>query len=347
MLKSPFAQFTGYGADGVGIARAFAELGWNVHISPLSVMVPMPSDIVPLFGKKPDPPFDLFINHFDPTQLKLTHGERQASRVALGWTMWEWKSFDFVAPETHEFMKFETRLFDAVVAYDPVTAAALEPEIDVPVWVQQGGFEPEKWPMQTGRDWSGTFKFCMVAHMNPRKNPFLAIEAFDELKQEHGDAFDAELHLKTLTQYFHPTMEQVYDGLKIHYEYFEHKQMIDFYNDMHCLISTSHGEGKNMPALEAMSTGIPVIAPAFGGHTMWQHPSYSYQLGYKEGEMFGATCAIPDKEHLKKLMWHAYTHRDEVKSMGAIASQSIAASHSWKHVVERLLDKISDAGLAI
>ena len=62
----------------------------------------------------------------------------------------------------------------------------------------QGGFSPEVWQPPVERDWTGDwFGFCMVGQLHDRKDPFLAIEAFRELRQERGTDFEgAELHLK-------------------------------------------------------------------------------------------------------------------------------------------------------
>jgi hypothetical protein len=47
--------------------------------------VPIPRDLLPLFGRELRPPFDLLINHWDPAHLGITREARAASRVAVAW----------------------------------------------------------------------------------------------------------------------------------------------------------------------------------------------------------------------------------------------------------------------
>src|SRR5882724_3081623 len=91
LLKSPlpFSMFSGYGTDGFGLLRALHEWGCEVYPQPTWVDVPIPRDLLPLFGRELRPPFDLLINHWDPAHLGITRGARQCSRVAVAWTMWE------------------------------------------------------------------------------------------------------------------------------------------------------------------------------------------------------------------------------------------------------------------
>lgn len=348
LVAGPVSTLTGYGNDLCGMATSFVNTGWDVHMYPTSLAVPISPLIANLLTKEPAPPYELVIVHTDPSQLHVSPGLKNAGKLIVGWTMWEWLSLDNMEPELRETIPERLKDFDAIVTYDPVSKQAMDPVTPkgMPTFVQQGGYEPDDWKY-VNRDWQSTFRYCMVAQMNPRKNPFIVIEAFSELKQEHGDAFNAELHLKTLTQYFHPSMEQAYPGLKIHYAYYPLPQMRHFYSDKHVLISSSHGEGKNMPALEAMSTGMVSLCTSFGGHTVWQHPSYSLGIDYVEGEIFGARAAIPSKDDLKAKMWWLYTHREEARQMGYVASQAIPQQCSWTNVLSRLLDKLRAEGLTI
>lgn len=51
--------------------------------------VPVPPDLMPLFGKTLAGPFDLTICHWDPPHLEITRQAREATRLAVAWTMWE------------------------------------------------------------------------------------------------------------------------------------------------------------------------------------------------------------------------------------------------------------------
>jgi hypothetical protein len=45
---------------------------------------------------------------------------------------------------------------------------------------------------------------------------------------------------------------------------------------------------------------------------------------------------------MKEFMWHAFTHRDEVKQKAELASNIIPQMCDWSVVIERFFDRIRD-----
>ena len=182
----------------------------------------------------------------------------------------------------------------------------------------------------------------MAGRLHNRKNPWAAIRAFRALKQEHGDAFDAELHLKTTLENIPKQVEEWTPGIHVHYEWWPHERMRQFYESLHCYLAPSVGEGKNLPALEAQTAGVPVIGTLFGGHTGWMSPAFSYSVRFEIKEMNSAgPGAEADEEHLAELMWRVYTDRAEAKQKGEIAARTIPVSMSWRSVMLRLIDLLN------
>jgi glycosyltransferase involved in cell wall biosynthesis len=222
LVKSPFSIMSGYGNDGFGILRALSEWGCDVYAQPTWLDVPIPRDLMPVFGKELRPPFDLLINHWDPAHLSITREARGCSRVAVAWTMWEFAGgpgpqpcrrhlrnpaadcppasecprcrpgpVSGLVPHCKGRTKMASALkwFDLVLGYDPVSLDALSPFIPPKVasGILQGGFDAREWKFRE-RDWSaepGTrFGFLMHGALNARKAPWTAIEAFNQLKFE-------------------------------------------------------------------------------------------------------------------------------------------------------------------
>jgi glycosyltransferase involved in cell wall biosynthesis len=344
LLKAPVNPHSGYGNDGIGIALALRQAGCDVYLDPTSVQAPLPPDVAQLLTKRLEPPFDLLLHHVDPAQLGLSEGERRSASTTLAWTMWEMSTLDNCSGRSK--IRKNLKGYDLVVGYDAVSTGALDPYVSTNAATVQGGFWPKLWPQDSRRNFQHpTLKFCMAGALGPRKDPFVAIDAFRELREEHPDV-DIALSLKTVSPGLHSKMQDWIPGLQIYYETWPEDMMRDFYASHHVLIATSRGEGKNMPALEFMSTGGPVIATNWGGHTQWLSPALGYPLSYSLGPVNpnvpNCLWAKADKDHLKQLMLHAYRHRDELARKGETAARLIPEMCSWPKAIDRLMQKVGE-----
>ena len=199
LVAVPLSVYSGYGNDGIGLIMALLRKGIDVRVRPTHVDPPLPKEIAHLLTQELEPPFDLYLNHVDPLQLKQTDHNAEHATMSVGWTMWEMTSLANAEPEDVANIPENTEPFDLVLGYDPVSVQALSTVLPVEkLGMLQGGFTPDIWKPPVERDWTGDrFGFCMVGQLHDRKDPFTAIEAFRELKQEKGEAFEgAELHLK-------------------------------------------------------------------------------------------------------------------------------------------------------
>lgn len=361
LIKSPFSQFSGYGNDGYGLARALHRWGCDVYLQPMWVDSPIPRDLLPLFGKELRAPFDLLINHWDPEHLGITPEARQCSRVAVAWTMWEFaggpgrngKPVSGLVPHCpkRSTLAWRFKWFDLVLGYDQVSLDALEPYIPRAVnrGILQGGFDAGEWK-KTERDWfSERFGFIMHGALNDRKCPWTAIEAFQALKFEKGDDFEGAtlaLHTNAPGKLF-PELNEPFKATKIRVfiDAFDRPTLDDFYGAGHCLLAPSRGEGKNLPALEFQATGGVVAGTNFGGHTQWMRGDYAYPLDYDLAPTFpdkpwGAHDARVSVGHLKDVIWHIYTHRAEAREKGELAARIIPQMCDWSVVVENLFRRI-------
>jgi len=346
LIKAPLSPFTGYGNDGIGMAQAFIRAGADVYVEPTVIQSPVPQDVANLLTKRLEQPFDLYINHVDPMILEGSDDHRLASRMMIGWTMWEFS--DFGNMEGTEDLRKRIKNFDAVVGYDQITVDGFEPYYDGPRLAIQGGYDPDNWP-ELERDWDEeNFYFCMVGMLGQRKNPFAAVRAFSELKEEHEDFNKhARLSLKTMQPgVLHSKMEEVYPGLRIYYDVWSEDVLLQFYKSQHVLLAPSRGEGKNMPALEFQSTGGVVVASDWGGHQQWLNPEYNYPVKVDlvplDAQHPDTLWAEVDIEDLKRIMLHLFRNRNEAKEKGKMAASVIPAMASWDKVIERLMANLQE-----
>ncbi len=347
LLNAPLNKFSGYGNDGIDLAKALLSAGVDLYLQPTYTAAPLPKEIALLLTKQLDGPFDLAIQHVDPGQMNIDRALREASDVVVGMTMWEYTSLDNL--KGRSTLRTRLKPFDALLSYDKVTEDAFKPYLTKKTAsaVLQGGYNPGTWDY-VERDWHGDrFGFCMVGQLHDRKDPFLAVQAFHELKNEFPKDFEgAELHLKTNIPTLHPAMEQMCPKLRIHSAVWPTEILKKFYESQHVLLAPSRGEGKNLPALEFQTTGGAVIATNWGGMANWLSPLYAYPLDYSLAPVMPTlpNCkqARASKDHLKELMMHVYKNRDEVKQKGYLASQTLPAMCSWDSVAEKMFLKLSE-----
>lgn len=353
LLRSPFSSYSGYGGDGIGLAQALMRRGADVYLQATHVDAPLPQDVANLLTKELKAPFDLYINHVDPGALGCSDGVAANADMCVAWTMWEYSSLGNLSEDSRKTLRSRLENFDAFVGYSDVDPDCFRPYYDGPIFVQQGGFDPSGWPLATDRDWDcPEFRFCMIGVLSERKDPWRAIDAF-RLAKSMDPQFDrwARLSLKTTAPGLHHKIEDLfrqedpvtgeeYTSVRIFYDIWPTELVKKFYEVQHVLLSPSRGEGKNVPALEFMSTGGAVIATNWAGHTQWLDPAYAYPLDYTlepessdHPNVFNARASV---QHLAELMVYTFQHRDEVREKGRLAADIIPKAHSWDAIVEKL-----------
>jgi glycosyltransferase involved in cell wall biosynthesis len=343
VVQAPVSEVTGYGKDGIGIVRALQRCGVEVYLFPTEVITPLPKDIAGLLLRPPNPPYDILIQHVEPKQLSIDPDLRRQTNIAIAWSMWEWNSFERL--ENKDTLTDRLKEFDLVLGYSHNTVEAFNKTCGDALrndpQLLQGGYDSQKWSYQA-RNWTGVpFTYFMLGKLGSRKNSELAIQAFTELKEEHND-FHARLNLKTYASEL-DHLENYHPDINIYTGTFSHEGMKKFYSDQHVLLAPSHGEGKNLPALEFMTTGGVVIGASWAGHRGWMSPEYSYPvryelIPYEDDE--NTAWAQPDKEHFKEQMLHVYNNRGEARQKGLIASSVIPQMLDWDSVIDKLFMRI-------
>jgi hypothetical protein len=138
----------------------------------------------------------------------------------------------------------------------------------------------------------------------------------------------------------------------VHTGLWSRPELEDLYASAHVLLAPSRHEGLNLPTLEFQATGGVVIATDWGGHKTWLDSAYSYPLEFtlqpsppaRGGPE--AQEAQASKQHLKELMWHLYTHRDEARDKGRRAAEVVPVRCSWATALDRLFGAVAETGPA-
>lgn len=119
------------------------------------------------------------------------------------------------------------------------------------------------------------------------------------------------------------------------------------YKAVDAYVMPSRGEGWGRPLMEAMAMGLPTIGTGWSGNTEFMNARNSWLVDYQLVEVpeaalrevpnfRGHRWAEPSADHLRALMRHVFTHREEARAKGAHARQEIL-THFDRQAVARLI----------
>lgn len=239
--------------------------------------------------------------------------------------------------------------------------------VNKPIHVIPHGYDPEVFhPKETTRD-NDTFRFLFVGGWKDgerdRKGLDVLMRAFaEEFKPDekvdlivkingaYGDLRQIEYNLHALNL---PPKEQRRNiqvtFFKDDQQEYTDKDIAELYHISDCFVMPSKGEAFGLPVLEAMACGIPAIVTGYGGQLDFVNHENGYIINVESmepatGEFFlyeQAQWAKPNKEHLRRLLRHAFEHQDEVKQKGKKALET-AQNYTWKKSAEKLLKLIKN-----
>jgi len=211
----------------------------------------------------------------------------------------------------------------------------------VPLGVDTDRFNPHVLPLLPK---SNRYTFLCVCEMGERKNVHLLMRAF---QAEFNKSEPVQLILKISNN--DPTMNverelKQYDlrnVILLTQEYNTH-QMPSLFRSADCFVMPSSGEGWGLPYAEAMACGLPTIGTAWSANTDFMNNDNSYLIRVERIVPAIARCplyagfnwALPDVEHMRKLLRHVYENQEEAKAKGMRASKFILEKYSLAKTAE-------------
>jgi glycosyltransferase involved in cell wall biosynthesis len=109
-----------------------------------------------------------------------------------------------------------------------------------------------------------------------------------------------------------------------------------------CYVAPYRAEGFNLPVLEAMACGIPVICTSGGPTDEFTDPAFAERIRSvvvrkRLSDTESGDALAPDPDHLVELMRDAARNRGRVREQGALAARHARDNFDWDTVTERLL----------
>ena len=199
----------------------------------------------------------------------------------------------------------------------------------------------------------------------PKKFTFICNKGFRNLEDRGGiqyairayfeeftKADNIEMQIKINPVYGIPDIVQIVDSLKINEDnailkintsQLPYDDLVNLYNLGHVFVSPTRAEAFNMPCIEAMACGLPVITTNFGGQTEYVNNDNGWVIGGElkevehELEYEGIKWLTPSIPELRKAMRTAYTAdlKDKINK-----SLEVAREWTWDNSAKKLIDLV-------
>lgn len=260
------------------------------------------------------------------------------AEIVVLYTMWE----TTIAPPYH----IEEINNAATMIYVPCrenVRVARESGIEVPAKVLVHGVDARRFPyLERPRDGSEPYTFGTNGVFNRRKGIDALIRAFQE---EFLPGEPVRLVLKNTWRAYRGDIPDDPRIVPLH-GFRRGDDLLDFLRELDAYVLPSRGEGFGLTGIEAMATGLPLIATNWSGPAEYLDPADSYPLRYTledtGGEWFGdrrqwGYWAEPDIAHLRQLMRHLFEHREEGIEKGRQASARVHRDWTWQRVAQQVI----------
>ena len=119
--------------------------------------------------------------------------------------------------------------------------------------------------------------------------------------------------------------------------------MNELYNQCDVFVSPTRAEAFNIPCIEAMACGKPVITTDFGGQTDFVNNKNGWLLGYKlnqvthEIEYESCMWATPDIKDLRSKLRGCFENKDDCERKGLISLED-AKKYTWENTAKMVLN---------
>jgi len=173
--------------------------------------------------------------------------------------------------------------------------------------------------------------------------------------EEFTDKDDVEMLLKINPAYGIDKVQALIDQiaprkqglplLNLNMDNMPYDKLVDLYNKCNVFVSPTRAEAYNLPCIEAMACGLPVITTDFGGQTDFCNKDNGWIVGGKLVEVKhelmyeGTKWLTPNVADLRKAMREAYENRELVTEKSKKALNT-ARSNGWDRSAQLIVDLI-------
>ena len=217
--------------------------------------------------------------------------------------------------------------------------------IRTPIKVLRHGIDPQRFPYLS-RSRRNCFTFGSFGDLTPRKGIDVLIRAFQ-------DEFSPEQPVRLLLNSSDGTLPHEVSDPRIEFTsgVMDHASLLEFLRQMDAFVLPSRGEGFGLCGIEAMSTGLPLIATNWGGPAEYLDSDDGYPLSYRlvpaegaasHGVRYFGQWAEPDYEHLRYLLRWVYERPEEAAAKGRMAAARVHKEWTWDRAAVQMCKDLDD-----
>lgn len=204
--------------------------------------------------------------------------------------------------------------------------------------------------------WDG-FVFLTIGSMTHNKGLDLTLRAFAILLERQPDAvmfikgLDAlygsrDKLLANMRGLTDAQKERIRPRLRYEGRSLSFRTMALLYQAADAYVSPYRGEGFNMPVLEAVACGLPVICTAGGATDDFTTPNFALRIDsriepftpYPQAPDVTGWALQPDADHLLSLMTQVVETPEFCRQARQAGPAFVANGFTWRHVIDRLLE---------
>jgi len=187
--------------------------------------------------------------------------------------------------------------------------------IQIPLGVDSQVFHP-------GPPHDGPFRILYVGRLELLKGVQYLLQAFSELRLPGGELWLVGPVLPEMG----PILTR-YGGRQVRIVgEVPHAELPEYYRGADVLVFASVNDAFGLVILEALASGLPVIATEHSGGP-----------DVIEDKVHGFVIPIRDMNALKERLRYLFDHRDEARAMGMAGRERVLTGFTWDHYAKRLL----------
>lgn len=189
------------------------------------------------------------------------------------------------------------------------------------------------------------FRFLSIGKMEPRKNSTVLVKAF----QKAFTTENVELIIKTRERFVPPQIRQEAlndKRIRIVERTVTEKELLLLFNNCHCFVYPSRGEGFSFPPRNAIATGMPTIVTDWSalaeipGAIKVKPQSFSpmYPCGFSYGREKELLMADISVDNLAETMYYVYNNYSACCELAIEGREELL---SWEDSAKKLTDVIT------